>query len=250
LWFFEHVCKSRIPIINISGGTEVGGCIFTGTPNHPMNPGSFSRPALGVGADIVDADGNRLPPGEVGELVLRHSSIGLTKSLWKADARYIENYWSTLPDLWLHGDFAMRGHDGLYYILGRSDDTIKISGKRTGPAELEGILIETGMVSEAAVFGIPHPVKGSAIVCACVPMPGVDVEGGAAEQLSAAIVTGMGASYRPERIIFVDDLPRTRNMKIMRRVLRAVFENKDPGDLSALANPEAIERLREKLAMT
>jgi acetyl-CoA synthetase len=250
LWFFEHVCKSSIPIINISGGTEVGGCIFTGTPNHPMNPGSFSRPALGVGADIVDADGNRLPPGEVGELVLRHSSIGLTKSLWKADARYIENYWSTLPDLWLHGDFAMRGHDGLYYILGRSDDTIKISGKRTGPAELEGILIETGMVSEAAVFGIPHPVKGSAIVCACVPMPSVDVEAGVADQLSAAIVTGMGASYRPERIIFVDDLPRTRNMKIMRRVLRAVFENKDPGDLSALANPEAIERLREKLAMT
>jgi acetyl-CoA synthetase len=250
LWFFEHVCKSSIPIINISGGTEVGGCIFTGTPNHPMNPGSFSRPALGVGADIVDADGNRLPPGEVGELVLRHSSIGLTKSLWKADARYIENYWSTLPDLWLHGDFAMRGHDGLYYILGRSDDTIKISGKRTGPAELEGILIETGMVSEAAVFGIPHPVKGSAIVCACVPMPGVDVEAGVADQLSAAIVTGMGASYRPERIIFVDDLPRTRNLKIMRRVLRAVFENKDPGDLSALANPEAIERLREKLAVT
>ena len=89
--------------------------------------------------------------------MLRHSSIGLTKSLWKADARYIESYWSTLPGLWLHGDFAMRGHDGLYYILGRSDDTIKISGKRTGPAELEGILIETGMVSEAAVFGIPHP---------------------------------------------------------------------------------------------
>jgi acetyl-CoA synthetase len=250
LWFFEHVCKSKIPIINISGGTEVGGCIFTGTPNHPMNPGSFSRPALGVGADIVDVSGNSVPPGEVGELVLRHSSIGLTKSLWRDDARYIENYWSTLPNLWVHGDFAMRGHDGLYYILGRSDDTIKISGKRTGPAELEGILIETGKVSEAAVFGVPHPVKGSAIVCACVPMPGVDVEGGVANQLSSAIVNGMGASYRPERIIFVDDLPRTRNMKIMRRVLRAVFENRDPGDLSALANPEAVERLREKLAVT
>ena len=144
LWFFEHVCKRKIPIINISGGTEVGGCIFTGTPNHPMNPGSFSRPALGVGADIVDMSGQRVPDGTVGELVLRHSSIGLTKSLWKADARYIESYWSTLPGLWVHGDFAMHGKDGLYYILGRSDDTIKISGKRTGPAELEGILIATG----------------------------------------------------------------------------------------------------------
>lgn len=226
-WFFEHVCKSRIPIINISGGTEVGGCIFTGTPNHPMNPGSFSRPALGVGADIVDLTGNRVPPGEVGELVLRHSSIGLTKSLWKADARYLESYWSTLPGLWVHGDFAMRGHDGLYYILGRSDDTIKISGKRTGPAELEGILIGTGKIAEAAVFGIPHPVKGSSIVCACVLMPNI-AESGIAEELSAAIVSGMGASYRPERILFVDDLPRTRNLKIMRRVLRAVFENRIP----------------------
>jgi acetyl-CoA synthetase len=248
LWFFEHVCKKKIPIINISGGTEVGGCIFMGTPNHPMNPGSFSVPGLGVGADIVDMTGRKLPSGEVGELVLRHSSIGLTKSLWKADERYIESYWSTLPGLWVHGDFAMRGHDGLYYILGRSDDTIKISGKRTGPAELEGILIDTGKVSEAAVFGIPHPIKGSAIVCACVPMPGVDVARGVADELSSAIVSGMGASYRPERIVFVDDLPRTRNLKIMRRVLRAVFENKDPGDLSALANPEAVERLREKLA--
>lgn len=246
-WFFEHVCKKRLPIINISGGTEVGGCIFLGTPNHPMNPGSFSRPALGVGADIVDMSGKSLPPGEVGELVLRHSSIGLTKSLWKADARYIESYWSTLADLWVHGDFAMRGMDGLYYILGRSDDTIKISGKRTGPSELEGILIGTGKVSEAAVFGISHPVKGSAIVCACVPMPGVNIDGGVAAELSSAIVDGMGASYRPEKILFVDDLPRTRNMKIMRRVLRAVFENKDPGDLSALANPEAVDSLREKL---
>ncbi len=248
LWFFEHVCKKAIPIINISGGTEVGGCIFTGTPNHPMNPGSFSRRALGVGADIVDMSGQRVPDGTVGELVLRHSSIGLTKSLWKADARYIESYWSTLPGLWVHGDFAMHGKDGLYYILGRSDDTIKISGKRTGPAELEGLLIATGKLAEAAVFGIPHPVKGSAIVCACVPMPGVEGDRSLTAQLSSAIVSGMGTSYRPEMILFVDDLPRTRNLKIMRRVLRAVFENKDPGDLSALANPEAVELLREKLA--
>jgi acetyl-CoA synthetase len=249
-WFFEHVCKRKIPIINISGGTEVGGCIFTGTPNHPMNPCSFSRPALGVGADIVDMTGERVPAGTVGELVLRHSSIGLTKSLWKGDTRYLESYWSTLPGLWVHGDFAMRGDDGLYYILGRSDDTIKISGKRTGPAELEGILVATGKVAEAAVFGIPHLVKGSAIVCACVPMPNVEGDSDLARELSSAIVEGMGASYRPETILFVADLPRTRNLKIMRRVLRAVFEQKDPGDLSALANPEAVEQLREKLRVT
>src|SRR6185437_10142917 len=120
--------------------------------------------------------GKRVPDGEVGELVLRHASIGLTKSLWKADERYLENYWSTIPGLWVHGDFAMRGHDGLYYILGRSDDTIKISGKLT----------------EAAVFGIPHAIKGSTIVCACVPMPGIDHTKGLEDELSAALVQGMG----------------------------------------------------------
>ena len=247
-WFFEHVCKQKIPIINISGGTEVSGCIFTGTTNHPMNPCAFSRPALGMGADIVDMSGKRVADGEVGELVLRHSSIGLTKSLWKADDRYLENYWSTIPGLWVHGDFAMRGHDGLYYILGRSDDTIKISGKRTGPAELEGILIATGKLAEAAVFAVPDAVKGSTIVCACVPMPGSTSAPGLANELSAALVRGMGASYRPEMVLLVDDLPRTRNMKIMRRVLRAIFENKDPGDLSALANPEALDHIRQRLA--
>ncbi|HXX03969.1 MAG TPA: AMP-binding protein [Xanthobacteraceae bacterium] len=246
LWFFEHVCKRKIPIINITGGTEVGGCILIGTTNHPMNPGSFSRKALGMGADIVDMSGKRLPPGEVGELILRNASIGMTKSLWKDDQRYLESYWNTIAGLWVHGDFAMEGLDGLFYILGRSDDTIKISGKRTGPAELEGILIGTGKLADAAVFGIPHPVKGSAIVCACVPMPGTETRG-LAEELAAALVQGMGASYRPERVLLVDDLPRTRNMKIMRRVLRAVLENKDPGDLSALANPEAVQGLREKI---
>ncbi|WP_375786877.1 AMP-binding protein [Bradyrhizobium sp. Pha-3] len=246
-WFFEHVCKSKIPIINISGGTEVGGCIFTGTPNHPMNPCSFSRPALGVGADIVDMAGHRVPDGEVGELVLRHASIGLTKSLWKADQRYLESYWNTIPGIWVHGDFAVRGRDGLYYILGRSDDTIKISGKRVGPAELEGVLTATGKVAEAAVFSVPHPVKGSAIVCACVPITGLQESSTLPEELSQALVHGMGASYRPERVLMVDDLPRTRNMKIMRRVLRAVFEDKDPGDLSALANPEAIAHIRLRL---
>lgn len=246
-WFFEHVCKSKIPIINISGGTEVGGCIFTGTPNHPMNPGSFSRPALGVGADIVDLSGRRVPDGEVGELVLRHASIGLTKSLWKDDQRYLDSYWNTIPGIWVHGDFAMRGRDGLCYILGRSDDTIKISGKRVGPAELEGVLTATGKVAEAAVFSVPHPLKGSAIVCACVPMTKAQDPDTLSDELSDALVHGMGASYRPEKVLLVDDLPRTRNMKIMRRVLRAVFEDRDPGDLSALANPEAIDHFRRTL---
>ena len=169
--------------------------------------------------------------GQVGELVLRQASIGMTKSLWKDDDRYLQSYWSAISGLWLHGDFAMRGEDGLYYILGRSDDTIKVSGKRVGPSEIEGFLTATGKVSEAGAFGVTDPVKGSTIVCACILMPGFEDGDALKDELSQAVVKGMGASYRPGRIIFVDDLPRTRNMKIMRRVLRAVRGNGPGGSV-------------------
>lgn len=248
LWFFKHVCKEKIPIMNVSGGTEVGGCIFTSTPHHPMKPSSFAGPGLGMGADIVDDSGKPVPAGQVGELVLRQASIGMTKSLWKDDARYLDSYWNTIPGIWVHGDFAMRDEDGLYYILGRSDDTIKVSGKRTGPSEIEGLLMETAKLSEVAVIGVPDPVKGSAIVCVCVPMPGVAPDKSLEDILSKAVVAGMGTSYRPKQVVFVNELPKTRNMKIMRRVVRAVFRGDSPGDLSALVNPEAVNELRQKIA--
>ncbi|HEX7437217.1 MAG TPA: AMP-binding protein, partial [Caldimonas sp.] len=247
-WFFDHVCKRRIPIINISGGTEVGGCIFTGTVHHPLRPGSFAGPALAVGADIVDDEGRTLPPGRVGELVLRLPSIGMTKGLWRDPERYLDTYWRTLPGVWVHGDFARRDEDGLCYIVGRSDDTIKISGKRTGPSEIESLLMSTGTISEAAAIGVPDELRGSAIVCVCVPMPGVAADAALERQLSSAVETGMGASYRPRRVLLVSDLPKTRNMKVMRRVVRAVYQGSEPGDLSALVNPESVNELRDRLA--
>ena len=246
-WFFEHVCRRRIPIINISGGTEVGGCIFTGTVHHPLRPGSFAGPALAMGADIVDDGGRPVPPGEVGELVLRLPSIGMTKGLWRDPERYLDTYWRTLPGVWFHGDYARRDADGLCYILGRSDDTIKVSGKRTGPAEIENLLMATGAISEAAAIGVAEPDKGAAIVCVCVAMPGVAADAALERRLSAAVERGMGASYRPRRVLLVSDLPKTRNMKVMRRVVRAVFEGREPGDLSALVNPEAVRELRDRI---
>ena len=162
-WFFEHVCKRRVPIINITGGTEVGGCNFTGTVHHPLKPGSFGGPALGVGADIVDDAGRSVAPGQVGELVLRLPNIGMTKGLWRDPERYLASYWRSLPGVWVHGDFAMRDSDGLYYLLGRSDDTIKVAGKRTGPAEIESLLLATGRVSDAAVIGVADELTGSAL---------------------------------------------------------------------------------------
>jgi acetyl-CoA synthetase len=147
----------------------------------------------------------------------------------------------------VHGDFAMRDEDGLYYILGRSDDTIKVSGKRTGPSEIETLLTGTGKVSEAAVIGVPDELKGSAIVCVCVPMPGVAADAALEQELSAAVVSGMGTSYRPREVLLVSDLPKTRNMKIMRRVVRAVIRGDNPGDLSSLVNPEAVTELQARL---
>jgi len=247
-WFFEHVCKNKLPFLNIVGGTEVGGCNFTGTVHHPLRPGSFGMGGLGVGVDIVDDAGQPVSPGQVGELVLRNPNIGFTKSLWRDDERYLDSYWRTIPGLWVHGDFAMRDADGLIYILGRSDDTIKVSGKRTGPSEIETLLTGTGKVSEAAVIGVPDEVKGSAIVCVCVPMPGVAADAALEQELSAAVVKGMGSSYRPRQVVLVSDLPKTRNMKIMRRVVRSVYKGDSPGDMSSLVNPEAVAELQARLS--
>jgi acetyl-CoA synthetase len=218
-----------------------------GTLHHPLRPGSFGLACLGGGVDIVDDAGRSAGPGQVGELVLRNPNIGMTKSVWKDDQRYLDTYWRTLPGLWVHGDFALRDEDGLFYVLGRSDDTLKISGKRVGPSEIETLLTGTAKVSEAAVVGVADEIKGAAIVCFCVPMPGVAADPGLAAELSAAVVAGMGASYRPREVLLVDDLPKTRNMKVMRRVVRALYQGQDAGDLSSLVNPEAVEALKLRI---
>ena len=245
-WLFETVGKKRVPIINFSGGTEMGG-ILTSVVTHPIKPCSFTRPVPGTGAAILDEDGQEAPPDTVGELVMRCAPIGLTQGLWQDDKRYIESYWSTWPGVWHHGDFAVRDTDGFYYLLGRSDDTLKIAGKRTGPAEIESLLLGTGLVKEVAAIGIPDPVKGTALVCVCVPRepePTADV----VDSLAAAVTEGLGTPFRPKQVLLTGDLPKTRNMKIMRRVVRAVYLGQDPGDLSSLVNPEAIERLRRQCA--
>ncbi len=247
-WFFDHVCDGRVPILNVSGGTEIGWGILTGTPLHPLEPCAFAGPCLGMGADIVDQEGRRVADGEVGELVLRLPSIGLTRGLWQDPERYLDSYWRTLPDLWVHGDWASRDADGMWYIHGRSDDTIKLAGKRTGPAEIESRLMATGRVAEAAACGIADPVKGQAVALAVVPSAGESAGPELATALSDAVVDGLGAPFRPARVVFVDELPKTRSQKVMRRVVRAVFEGRDPGDLAALLNPDAVEILKARVA--
>ena len=150
-------------------------------------------------------------------------SIGLTRGLWRDPERYIESYWSRIPGLWVQGDFASVDEGGTWFIHGRSDDTLKIAGKRTGPAEIEALLLATGKVAEAAAIGVPDPVKGAAVVCVCVPARGVAVTPEIVDELKRAVAIGLGTSFRPKAVVFVEDLPETRSMKIMRRVMRAVW---------------------------
>ncbi len=242
-WLFEIIGKRRIPILNFSGGTEMGG-ILSSVVTLPIKPCSFTRPIPGTSAAIFDDAGNVADPGEVGELVMRRAPIGLTQGLWRDDERYIESYWSTYPGVWHHGDFAMCDEDGYYYVLGRSDDTLKIAGKRTGPAEIEALVLATGHVKEVAAIGVPDPIKGAAIVCACVPRDDRAAVDAVRSDLVAAITNGLGTAFRPKAIVFCAELPKTRNMKIMRRVVRSIFLDQDPGDLSSMLNPEAVEGLR------
>jgi acetyl-CoA synthetase len=243
-WTFENVCKRRVPLLNYSGGTEAGGGILSGTILHPIKPCAFARAIPGMGAAVVDDAGQPVPCGVVGELALTTPSIGLTRSLWHDDRRYLESYWETLPGLWCHGDWATVDADGHWTILGRSDDTLKIAGKRTGPSEIEALLAATGLVVESAVVGLPDAVKGQAVCCVVTLMPSVTMDATVRASLISAVVDGLGNPFRPRAVIAVDELPKTRNMKVMRRVVRAAVLGGEVGDLSSLVNPETVAQLR------
>ena len=244
-WLFEEVGGRRVPLLNCSGGTEMFG-ILGCTVLRPLKPCAFNSPIPGTGADVVDARGESTPPGAVGELVMRRAPIGLTQGLWHDDARYLENYWSTWPNVWHHGDFASRDDDGHWYIWGRSDDTLKIAGKRTGPSEIEALVMATNQIGEAAAIGVPDPVKGAALVLVCTPRPGAPPSKALDDEIVRRVVHGLGTAFRPKALLWVSDLPKTRNLKIMRRVIRAAYLGADAGDLSSLVNPEALEELRAK----
>ena len=185
--------------------------------------------------------------GQVGELVVRKPWIGMTRGFWKDPERYFQTYWSRFPDVWVHGDWAAVDEDGLWYILGRSDDTIKIAGKRLGPAEVESVLVGHPAVSEAAAIGVPDAVKGEALVCFCVLKSAKEVSERLREELRTRVAKQLGKPLKPEVLKFLDDLPKTRNAKIMRRIIRTAYLNQDPGDLSALENPQSVEAVRNAI---
>jgi acetyl-CoA synthetase len=242
VWLFEHVGGGRVPIVNESGGTEVGACFLATCVTEPVKPVALGFPALGQDLDVLDADGNPVR-GEVGELVCRRPWPGMTRGIWGDDDRYLETYWRRFPGVWTHGDWASVDEDGYWFLHGRSDDTLNIAGKRIGPAELESAAVSHHGVAEAAAVGIPHEVKGEVAWVFCVLRPDVEATPACALEISDAVADELGKAFKPDRIVFVSALPKTRSAKIVRRAVRARVLGKEPGDLSSLENPEALQEI-------
>ena len=244
------LCGGRVPILNSAGGTEVSGSILLCDLHHPLKRGGFSIAIPGMGAEIRHSDGSPVATGEIGELVMAHSSVGLTAGLWENPKGYLENYWNKIPSYWAHGDLVSRDEDGFWFIHGRSDDVIKISGKRVGPAEIENSMMHSGRVLECAAVGLPDEHTGNMILCLYVPK---DTEG--QEDVSAAeledllirrITKDLGRSFCPKYILQVADLPKTRTMKIMRKIIRSALMGEEIKDVSSVVNPAAVRSLQKE----
>jgi acetyl-CoA synthetase len=243
-WYFRVVGEGRCPIINYSGGTEVSGGIVAGNVLGPIKPASFSGPCIGTAADVVDEAGRPIR-GAVGELVIRAPMPGMTRGFWRdEEGRYEATYWSRFPGAWVHGDWATIDDDGFWYIQGRSDDTLKVAGKRVGPAEVESAAVSHPAVLEAAAIGVPHEIKGEAVVVLVVLRPGADDHPDLAAAIAATVAGQLGKPLKPERVAVVPALPKTRSGKVMRRAIRAAWLGIDPGDLSSLDDPGTLEAIR------
>jgi len=246
-WLFRVVGGGRLPIVNYTGGTEISGGILGANLLRPIKPSAFNGPVPGMAADVVDPVTGRPVREEVGELVVRAPWPGMTRGFWAGpdgsadDERYLDAYWRRFPDTWVHGDWAHVDVDGHWTVLGRSDDTLKVAGKRVGPAEVETAVVGHPAVVEAAAIGVPDPLKGEAVVVLVVlrsDRPASDPD--LVASIAARVVADLGPTLRPAAVVPVPQLPRTRSGKIMRRVARAAYLGQDPGDTSALENPGAL----------
>jgi acetyl-CoA synthetase len=242
-WLFGEVGNRQIPIVNLSGGTEIGACILSVNLLQGIKPTALGGPSLGMAADVFDAEGNPVR-GRVGELVIRAPWPGMTRGFWREPDRYLATYWDRFPGVWVHGDWASIDEDGFWYLHGRSDDTLNIAGKRVGPAEIESAVVSMEEIVMAAAVGIPDPVKGESVAIFAVPAPGVDPDEELAAAVAESVTRVLGKAFRPSAVRLVADLPRTRSAKIMRRVVRSLALGQEAGDLSSLENPESLDGIR------
>jgi acetyl-CoA synthetase len=246
-WFSEVVGGGRCPVINISGGTEIGACFLGQAPVIPTKVCSLGSPALGMAIDVYGPDAKPIR-GQVGELVCTKPWPAQTRGFWGNPERYIQSYWSRWDDVWVHGDWASIDEDGYWFLHGRSDDTLNVAGKRIGPAEYESAAVDHPDVIECAAIGVPDEVKGETVWCFCILKPGVEPSNDLAKSVRSSIATELGKAFAPSKILFVEELPKTRSAKILRRAIRAKALGEDLGDMSSLENPSALEAIEKSLS--
>ncbi|MFC4436865.1 MULTISPECIES: AMP-binding protein [Natrialbaceae] len=245
-WFHENVGGGEAPIINISGGTEICGCFLMPMPSEPLKPCTLGGPGLGMDIDIVDASGESVrEDNERGFLVARDSCPSMTKSLWSGDERYLNEYWSTFEDMWDHGDWAQKDEDGFWFLHGRADDALNVAGRKVGPAEVEGALIDHDAVNQAAAIGAPDDTTGTAVVTYVILEDGAEESDDLREELRAQVGEELGKPFRPREVLFVDEFPKTQSGKIIRRAIEAAYTGEELGDMSSIENPEALEDLED-----
>ncbi len=239
MYLFNDLGSGNVPIANISGGTDIIGCFLASTPAIPLKPKCLFR-GLGMNVSVFD-DGGHEVYDTVGNLVARSHCPSMTRGIWHQDEKYMDTYWSRFQDVWVQGDWAEMDRDGYFYLFGRSDDVIKVAGKRVGPNELEDIAMTVDGVTESAVIGIPDNVKGESI---CVFFTGKNSDR-VASAISAKIEADMGRSFIPRFVIWLPTLPKTKNGKIMRRIVKKAFLGLDSGDTSNLEDHMIVEYIQE-----
>ena len=246
MWFFEEVGGGELPIMNISGGTEIMGCFLMPSPLSRLRPTTLGGPGLGMAVEVVDTDGSPLDqPLQRGYLVASDSCPSMTQSLWSGDERYLDEYWSTWDGLWDHGDWAMVDPDGLWYLQGRADEALNIAGRKVGPAEIEGVLMDHAAVNQAAVVGVDDPTTGTAAVAFVIPEAGVEPDESLTAALGQRVRERHGPPFRPREILYVDAFPKTQSGKILRRVMADLYDGASVGELDTLQNPAALEAIRD-----
>jgi acetyl-CoA synthetase len=234
-WFFENVGGGRLPVINISGGTEIIGCFLMPMPIQPLKACSLGGPAPGMAVEVVDGAG-RPVRGETGYLVCTKPAPSMTRGVWGDPERYLDTYWAKWKGVWNHGDWASVDEDGCWFLHGRADESMNVAGRKVGPGEIERALMAHPSVLEAAAIGVPDEIKGEAIVAFVVAKPGCNLE-----ELAACVAADLGPAFRPRAIEVVPELPKTQSGKVVRRLIRQRYLGEPLGDLSTLGDPAALE---------
>lgn len=246
-WYYKNIGSERCPIVDTWWQTETGGFMISPAPGLdlvPLKPGSATLPLPGIDAEVVDESGNPVPPNTKGYLVIKKPWPGMLMGIYKDPDRYKETYWSRFKGMYYSADYAMRDEEGYFWLLGRADEILKVAGHRIGTAEIESAVVTSPSIAEAAVVGIDDPVKGEAIAIFVILKEGYKPEDNIKKEIINSVRTQVGPFATPKDIYFVEKLPKTRSGKIMRRILKAIIQDKPIGDVTTLEDEASVREIQ------